>query len=1131
MRFQTLNDKISELTKCSKKLGSPADQVRALSAAAEVANEIIKILNPGAIELKYGEDALEDIISSNNFKNYKVEGWFSFHPIYPDERLALRFYESNLCEVKFYWLNDNSTKSRISAGVMLTPNWEDRETTENDDYRVGIDFFLKKDASALLMVISQRGNLRVMEFSERLTHTQVEILEKIAGSLTLSSKRAFHETLWNALALSEVNRKFYEGVAKQFTILYQHLVSLGKDKDDAKIFSSRLLGRLLFIWFLRKKGVVPKEEKYFPRDIEDSTKYYNSVLKPLFFKTFNTPIYDRKSGDTETPYLNGGLFEPHDNDWQFEETSFPSNYFNDLYEHLDKYNFTTDESSPDYEQVAIDPEMLGRVFESLLAEQRTDTGEQARKAKGAFYTPREIVSYMCKESLRQYLYTQLGDEKYYAGVDKLLDSPDYEWETAHSNAKRDLWPFEDMIKITHRVEAILDSFKVLDPACGSGAFPMGMLQLLARTYERLDSRLNPYNTKLSIIQNNIFGVDIEPMAVEISRLRAWLAIIVDDEGKIDPLPNLDFKFVCADSLIPLETSRSLWSDPNLQEKMANIREKFFNARKPEMKEKWKKEYYKLATPQADIFGDKRDAQLKSFDPFKNQHPASFFDAKYMFGVEDFDAVIGNPPYVSTKGVLNESKKTYEHVYGFSDDLYNIFTFRGMNLLRPLGTLSFITPKTFWTTQTKRNMRDLLLDNTICYIFDTANPFESALVDTCITQVKKLLSSDETTCIFIDGSKSISDPYIFKPVKQNIYKHTQNHVLFKPTEQNLEIWEKYGSKISSLFDKWWGLIKTSKDIEKNKEILKRYRESLKPGDIALLGCLTEGGQGLATANNGKYIAVRNSTKWADQIRISRPKKIKEAIARNKSMALELGGMTPESFLRDKNEKEIADFFDRMKEKYGRDIFGQGYIYRIITDDEMANVDELTMDERENGIDSTKKIYVPYEKGDKDGNRWYLETPFAIAWSKDNVRYLKTDKKARYQGYQFFFREGFCWNNVLLPTQEEGKRIKTRVKSNAVNDVASMSLYSIDEYLTPNYYLITLLCSRYFYNYLKTFINNTVNLQINDFRLFPIIIPNDMVLKDAKVLFDEAISARKNSNNEHLMVIEKEVDQFVEKLYAI
>lgn len=733
MSHQALKDAIKQLSVDSEKLTSANEKVKALSSAIEIANEIVKILDPNVSGLRHGEDALEEIISTNTFRNSKVEEWFSFHPIYPDERLALKFFESDICEMKFYWLNDNSTKARISAGVMLTPNWEDRESTENDDYRVGIDFFLKKDAKSLLMVISERGNLRVMEFSGRLTHTQEQILDKIAGSLSLSSRKAFHTVLWESMALSEVNKHFYQGIAHQFTILYQHLVQSGKNREDAKLFASRLLGRLLFIWFLRKKGVIANEDKYFPQDIDDSTKYYNTILKPLFFQTLNTPFYARKNGDLNTPYLNGGLFDAHDNDWPYEETTFPKSYFSDLYDHLDKYNFTTDESSPDYEQVAIDPEMLGRVFESLLAEQLTDTGEQVRKAKGTFYTPREIVSYMCKESLRQYLYTELGDEKYFDGVDKLIDSPDYEWETAHSNAKRDLWPFENMTKFIPKVIGILDSLTILDPACGSGAFPMGMLQLLTKTYERLDTRFNPYETKLSIIQNSLFGVDIEPMAVEISRLRAWLAIIVDDEGEVDPLPNLDFKFICADSLMPLEQTVGLLDNPRLHEQMAEIRSKYFNARKPESKDEWKKKYYKL-TNTTTMFSSGRELQLASFDPFKNRHPAKFFDPDYMFGVNKFNIVIGNPPYVGEKGHKDMFDKYKVSSFGRKYykgkmDLFYFFFHLALNNLADQGTGAFITTNYYPTADGAVILRkDLFERSNITKLvnFNEYHIFESAL---------------------------------------------------------------------------------------------------------------------------------------------------------------------------------------------------------------------------------------------------------------------------------------------------------------------------------------------------------------------------------------------------------------------
>ena len=192
----------------------------------------------------------------------------------------------------------------------------------------------------------------------------------------------------------------------------------------------------------------------------------------------NLPSEEQQSSlfktDQKTPYLNGGLFEPHENDWfKDDNLTLPEGFFVNLYSHFEEFNFTTDESSPEYEQIAIDPEMLGRVFESLLATQIDETGQQARKAKGAFYTPREIVSYMCKESLRNYLYgINSEDERYTKAIDDLLDTSDREWAGAGTNSKRDSVPKEYRTQII----SALDDVKVLDPACGSGAFPMGMLR-------------------------------------------------------------------------------------------------------------------------------------------------------------------------------------------------------------------------------------------------------------------------------------------------------------------------------------------------------------------------------------------------------------------------------------------------------------------------------------------------------------------------------------------------------------------------------------------------------------------------------------------------------------------------------
>ena len=202
---------------------------------------------------------------------------------------------------------------------------------------------------------------------------------------------------------------------------------------------------------------------------------------------------------------------------------------------------------------------------------------------------------------------------------------------------------------------------------------------------------------------------------------------------------------------------------------------------------------------------------------------------------------------------------------------------------------------------------------------------------------------------------------------------------------------------------------------------------------------------------------------------------------------------------KNENDIWQLFDSIKEKHGRDAFGQGYLFRIVPDEFIVNTNNLTAEEKSSGIVKNGASFVPYDKGDKDGNRWYLPTPYYIDWSAENVSSLKNDPRARFQGYTFYFREGFCWNNNL---NENYLSIKCRLKSNGVHDVASMSMFSLCESV-PEFYIVSLINSKMLGLIYRNFINNTVNVQINDIRVFPIPVPNPEQIAYCKQLFDESV----------------------------
>lgn len=889
-------------------------------------------------------------------------------------------------------------------------------------------------------------------------------------------------------------------------------------------YVKKLMGRLVFIQFLQKKGWMgcpagedwTNGDKEFVQNLFAKTQYKDTfvddVLEPLF-----SDLNCKRTGDMATganykvPYLNGGLFEEDDSDRV--DFPLPAKYMSDLLDFFACYNFTIDENDPDDAEIGIDPEMLGRIFENLLED---------NKDKGAFYTPKEIVGYMCREALIAYLQD-----------DKFTEQGNRQIRTFVESLSRDGLN----VKQRENLRKKLTEVKICDPAIGSGAFPMGLVNLLSKLHFALGINTNEAaKIKRHIIEQNIYGVDIEKGAVDIARLRFWLAMIVEEDKPL-PLPNLHFKIMQGNSLLESYQGHDLsilaehktpdgcldleYTDAKLlRENLA----KYYSITDHTEKEQVFKEIKdNVATQMFEFTQDKKFLgkikDVSANDQFFLWH-TWFAD---VFDKGGFDIVIGNPPYISTKGVNEADKKKFEREFGFSDDTYNHFTFKGISLCKPGGSLTLIIPKTFWTTQTKRKMRDLLLDNSINYIFDTANPFESAMVDTCIISVSRKRCLEHHKLTFIDGSKSLKTPEIFPPLLQTVYKNTQNSVIFKPTTLNMRIWELYGEKVKELYDIWWPKIKTSKDIEKNKAELEAYRASLKPGDIALLGCLTEGGQGLATANNGKYIAVRRSTKWADKIIASRPKKLAEVISRfHPEISGYNNAMSTSDFLNSLDEKSIAELFDNLKEKYGRDIFGQGYLYKIIDDSEIADVSTLSDDEKKNGISPENKVYVPYDKGDKDGNRWFLETPFAIAWSKENVHYLKTDPKARFQGYKFYFREGLCWSEIKT------HYIRCRIKQKTVNSNKSMAFYSFESGL-PIPYIVLLLNSEFIATYINNFINNTQTFGIDDARQIFIVIPEKHELQFAEDLLDKAISIKKGLKSDSLDCLQNIVDTFTSQLY--
>jgi len=616
------------------------------------------------------------------------------------------------------------------------------------------------------------------------------------------------EDLKNRFSVEVVNKEFYEKISNLFGELVRD-IKLPDDADEEKKqnFAVRLIGRTIFCWFLKKKTL--NGNPLIPDEIlstnaisnKNGYDYFHTILENLFFQVLNTPIKDRKIKEfNDIPFLNGGLFEPKSDDYyEFDEGTQLSRYintvkisndwFNRFFDVLETYNFTIDESTPFDVELSVDPEMLGRIFENLLAEINPETEESARHATGSYYTPRQIVDYMVNESLKQCLVSKTAiDEQI---IEDLLDY------------HKDAIDINDKAK--EKIVDVIDNLKIIDPACGSGAFLMGTLQQLLLVLHKVDpdasrwrnkqlENLNPlikssiedklkgeneeFIRKLGLIEKVIYGVDIQEIAIEIAKLRVFLSLVVDsqiDDKKenvgIKPLPNLEFKFVCADTLRKFPEGQITFSeDQAMIEELKRIREKYFISYGPE-KQKLEDQFRKV---QNDITKDTKNwpyenkiTMLSNWEPFSSK-PSDWFDPEWMFGVKDgFDIVIGNPPYIQLQRKQGKLAQRYEDqnftVYTRMGDIYTLFYERGLQLLKENGYLCFITSNKWMRSGYGERLREFFLRQNPLILIDLGpNVFESATVDTNILLTQKSKNKNQLKGISLQSEIGSQD--LFNLVK-------------------------------------------------------------------------------------------------------------------------------------------------------------------------------------------------------------------------------------------------------------------------------------------------------------------------------------------------------------------------------
>lgn len=541
----------------------------------------------------------------------------------------------------------------------------------------------------------------------------------------------------------------------------QYFTSFKEDDKLVRDYIKKMMGRIVFLYFLQSKGWLAGNLHYMHDlfyDASDEVKgdFLDKVLEPMFFGLLNTRPEDRSSAPLvngvgvkyipnagEIPYLNGGLFQQEKIDEV--ESVFPAGMFQSLFDFFDSYNFTIDENDPNDAEVGVDPEMLGKIFENLLED---------NKDKGAFYTPKEIVRYMCQESLTAYLQTGIDDAEVKEHIANFVKTNDVEELGGASS------------ELAMSIDQKLIDVKICDPAIGSGAFPMGLLRELYACRKSIEifEEDNAADIKRHIIQNNIYGVDIEKGAVDIARLRFWLALIIDEKEPM-PLPNLDFKIMQGNSLLEsykgvdldvtskkLKTGKDTkktrgvlslgFEETDVQKTIQDLVKSYFSitdhtlrAQRRQQIDKYVKDYIKVCAEGNHEVQDAVDELEIPNDQFFLWH-TYFAD---VFEQGGFDIVIGNPPYgVSIK---DDYRKAVVASWGNVPDyeIYYYFIVLAAPLLKEKGIMSYIIPNTFLFNTFAKHFREMLVEKwNVLEILDcTKFPiFESAVVRNAINLFQK-----------------------------------------------------------------------------------------------------------------------------------------------------------------------------------------------------------------------------------------------------------------------------------------------------------------------------------------------------------------------------------------------------------
>jgi hypothetical protein len=1017
-----------------------------------------------------------------------------------------------------------------------------------------------------------------------------------------------HERIDRALDVERVTKRFFEGLNRHYQQLEAAVEQAGE--RDASVHAGleraggaervalRIVTQLLFCYFLQRKGLLEGDRGWLTRQFRASLArgaYYQRVLEPLFYEALARPHGERPAGWERPgiPFLNGGLFERH---YGAVSLPLPDEVFSTdegLLGFLDGWTFTVSEEQADESEVAVDPEMLGKIFENLVSE------DELRR-EGTVYTPRPVVQFMCREALVPYLERETGIDERLAR-ELLLDDERLPALAEAEGAERAL-------SLARRLDDAVARIRVLDPAVGSGAFLLGMMGELIRL-RRLCHRLlegreagprELWRWKLHAVERSLFGVDINPTAIELCRLRLWLSLLVEEQsGRVRPLPNLEYRTVCADSLrdfvfgVEVQQTRSgalsLGLEIDDPDHLVTLRERYFEAFDPGEKERLRAE---LARAEDDLVGrvfaralenareaaksrarearERGEAALEQLPSLREQFasrdrlfPAFLpaFHAPDVAREGGWHVVIMNPPYVGRKEVRQRfdaaTVADLERHYGRTYDLMIHFGKRAFELSRPGGVVSMIFNDSIFTSTDATDFRRQLLAKdgpvTLLTIARTRCFQGKAVNGGVIVAVEEPRPDRPVRYVENHGrppgelaGASVPAEPSAQPLpvgrselwlcERRHYLRLPHRPLFRPSPEALALLDRYQECAA-----WeelasdWELLSETPRLERWKEkqrSLGFYRRLRERGRLVLLGLVVEGGQGLATADDRRFLAAIEGSAEAERARANR--------ARLEALVLERPG--PARLYRERRGagRSVEEALLDVAERYTDRELGwpRSGLVRVAPPDRVRRT-RLSEEEVASGI-AEGPSFVPFEKGDDSGEdggaRWRRENPLVIDWSPEAVALLRRRARQAASYRKPYFRNEQLWGQGGVTWNSLARYLRARlVPEGAIFGHMAPTIRPVVDWLSLEA-LLALLNAPVLDFTVRTLLGSLMHIEIGDVRRLPIPLLSDERAARLHELGGRALAAKEALDRgerpaEPLQEIEAELDAYTRSLYGI